>query len=217
VQADQWQHRWQSGRIGFHQNEVARPLTQFWPRLNLPPGSTVFVPLCGKSLDLLWLRDQHHDVVGLELSEIAVEGFFTENGVSARRHTRHHFNEYIATGLRLLQGDFFELTPQILEPVAAVYDRASLIAMPPELQGPYAEKLADLAPAGTQTLLVSLEYPRHEMAGPPFSVDSLSVTRLYSAHHKVRELDRADILASDPLRSRGITRLHEVCYLLTRL
>ena len=216
MESDHWQRRWQSGRIGFHQNEVARPLTQFWRHLSLPRGSTVFVPLCGKSLDLLWLRDQKHDVVGLELSEIAVEGFFTENGVLARRRAPHHFNEYIASGLRVLQGDIFKLTPQILEPVAAIYDRASLIAMPPDLQGPYVGKIAELTPAGTQTLLVSLEYPQHEMAGPPFSVDFLSVTRLYSAHHKIQELDRSDILASDALRSRGITRLHEVCYHLTR-
>lgn len=217
MEADRWHERWRSGRIGFHQKEVARPLRHLWPRLNLPPGSTVFVPLCGKSLDLLWLRNQGYNVVGLELSEIAVEGFFAENGISARRYARRHFNEYLANGLRLLQADLFELTPQILEPVAAVYDRASLIAMPPALQGRYARKLAELTAAGTQTLLTTLEYPQQEMAGPPFSVDSASVNGLYAAHHQVQEFDRADILASDPLRSRGISQLHEVGYRLTRL
>jgi thiopurine S-methyltransferase len=217
VEAAEWQQRWRSGRIGFHRNEVALSLSQFWPRLNLPLGSSVFVPLCGKSLDLLWLAARPHEVVGLELSEIGLESFFMENGVLARRQTCQGFNEYTAPGLRLLQGDFFELTPQILEPVAAIYDRASLIALPEEWRGRYVEKLAEITAPGTQTLLVTLEYPQREMAGPPFSVDSLSVNRLYSAHHKIQELDRADILASDPLRSRGITRLHEVHYHLTRL
>jgi thiopurine S-methyltransferase len=218
MQADLWQDRWRSGQIGFHQNEATRPLAQFWPRLKLPHGSSVFVPLCGKSLDLLWLRDQPHDVIGAELSEIGVESFLMENGVLARRHTCLGFNEYTAPGLRLLQGDFFELTRQMLEPVAANYDRASLIALPVELQARYVEKLIELTAPGTQTLLVTLEYPQSEMAGPPFSVDSLSVTRLYSVHHRIRELHREDILAKDPkLRARGVTQLYEVCYHLTRL
>src|ERR1700678_2469778 len=113
--ADQWHARWRSGRIGFHSSEVACPLIQHWPMLSLPRSSTVFVPLCGKSLDLLWLRDQQHNVVGLELSEIAVESFFAENGIGARRTVGKVFSEYRAPGLRLLSGDLLELTPQMLE------------------------------------------------------------------------------------------------------
>ena len=127
------------------------------------------------------------------------------------------FSEYRAPGLRLLNGDLFQLTPQMLESCTAVYDRAALIALPPELQSDYARKLAQLTAPSTQTLLITLEYPQHEMRGPPFSVDSPVVNRLFSAHHKIRVLEQADILASDPLRARGITRLHEICYHLTRL
>jgi thiopurine S-methyltransferase len=216
MQANDWHERWQNGRIGFHQGEVARSLTQFWPTLDLPRGSTVFVPLCGKSLDLLWLRDQGHVVVGVELSQIAVESFFMENGILARRETRQGFDEYLAPGLRVLCGSLFDLTPKTLEPCSAIYDRASLIAMPPELQERYVEKLTELSPVGTQTLLITVEYPQHEMSGPPFSVDFLSVGRLYSAHHEVRELSRMDILASDLKLGTRVSRLHEVSYHLTR-
>lgn len=217
MHADQWHERWRSGRTGFHSTEVARPLRQFWSTLKVPRGSGVFVPFCGKSLDLLWLRNQQHRVIGVELSEIAVESFLTGNGILACRDARLRFNEYIAPNLRILQGDFFQLAPEMLGPIGAIYDRASLIAMPPEMQAPYAQKLTELSPAGTETLLVTLEYPQREMSGPPFSVDSLSVNRLYSAHHRVQEVDRADILASDPLRERGVSRLHEVSYRLSRL
>ena len=216
MQADQWQERWRNGRIGFHSSTVARPLTRFWSTLNLPPGSTVFAPLCGKSLDLLWLRDQQNSVVGVELSEIAIEAFFIENGIAARRVEGALHSEYRAKGLRLLCGDLFNATPQILHGCTAVYDRAALVALPPKLQIEYALKIAALTSCGTQTLLITLEYPQHEMRGPPYSVDCDVVDRLYSAHHKIEILDRADILTSDPLRARGITQLQEVCYRLTR-
>jgi thiopurine S-methyltransferase len=216
MENEAWHARWRDSRIGFHQSQIAQPLTQFWPTLNLPADSTVFVPLCGKSLDLSWLRDVGHAVVGVELSQIALESFFLEHGIPARRDSRPGFDEYLAPGIRLLCGDFFALTSRLLEPYAAIYDRASLIAMPPELQGRYVEKLAELSPSGTQTLLVTIEYPQREMPGPPFSVDSLSVARLYSVDHKIRELSRADILASDLKLSTRLSRLHEVCYHLIR-
>jgi thiopurine S-methyltransferase len=217
MQTDQWHERWRSGRIGFHLSEVAPTLTQFWPTLRLPPGSTVFVPFCGKSLDLLWLHDRRHSVVGVELSEIAVESFFTENGIEARRVVSQGFIEYRAPGLRLFCGDLFNLSAEMLESCSAVYDRAALIAMPPELQNDYAAKLAQLTATGTQTLLVTVEYPQEEMRGPPFSADFGVVNGLYSMHHDIQVLDRADIWATDPLRGRGITRLYEVCYRLTRM
>jgi thiopurine S-methyltransferase len=217
MQADQWHDRWRSGRIGFHSSEIARPLKRHWQSLGLPHGSAVFVPFCGKSLDLLWLRDQKHDVVGVELSEIAVESFLNENGIEARRIVGEVFSEYHAPGLHLLAGDLFRLAPQVLTRCTAVYDRAALIALPAGLRRDYAIKLAQLTAPGTQTLLVTLEYPPHELQGPPFSVDSDEVNSLYSKHHDIQLLDRADIWASDPLRTRGVSSLHEVCYRLTRL
>ena len=216
MSADEWHDRWRNGRIGFHQQDVAHPLVKFWPTLNVADGSRVFVPLCGKSLDLLWLRNRGHDVIGVELSAIAVESFFMENGILARRKPRQGFDEYWAAHIRLLQGDLFGLIPQMLDPCAAVYDRAALIAMPAELRASYVDKLADLTAPGTSTLLITIEYPQNEMAGPPFSVDSLAVNRLYSAHHKVRELHRADILAADLKLGTRVSRLHEVCYHLIR-
>jgi thiopurine S-methyltransferase len=153
--------------------------------------------------------------IGFHSGEVA-RPFFSENGIRARRVIRDAFTEYRAPGLRLLCGDLFHLTPQLLEGCTAVYDRAALIALPLELQGDYALKVAQLTSRGTQTLLITLEYPQHEMRGPPYSVDSDAVDRLCSAHQDICELERVDIWASDPLRSRGITQLGQVCYHLTQ-
>jgi len=218
VQADVWHERWRSGRIGFHQNSVAPALQKYWPILDLPEACPVFVPLCGKSLDMLWLRHCAHRVIGVELSEVAIESFCMENPILARRADLKDFQVYEAKDLRLLCGDFFRLTPSDVGSCSAVYDRGALVSWPSEWRTRYVEHFADLTPAGCQTLLVTVEYPQAEIAGPPFSVDADSVHRLYSAHHEIRLLNREDILAEDArMRARGVTQLHEACYRLTRL
>ena len=215
---DFWHDRWRTAQIGFHRPSVDENLIRHWRDLSLPKGARVMVPLCGKSLDLLWLRDQGHTVTGIELSDIALQAFFAENGVAARRHALPRFDLYEADNLECYRGDLFELTPGRLGQVAAVYDRASLVSWAAEQRGRYAEHLRALTGPGTQTLLVTLEYPQAEMKGPPFSVDSEEVHRLYSPHHLIRELSRRDVLGSEPrMRARGVSSLTEVCYQITRL
>jgi thiopurine S-methyltransferase len=147
-----------------------------------------------------------------------VEAFCAENGVPARRSTVGQFDVYETDNLALLCGDFFALTPALLKTPAAVYDRAALISWTEEWRGRYVDHLTALTAPETQTLLITLEYPQAQMAGPPFAVNRDAVERLYSAHHAIQELSRQDILAEEArLRSRGVTQLSQVCYRLTRL
>jgi thiopurine S-methyltransferase len=213
-----WHKRWRLNQIGFHQPAADSRLQMYWPQFGLASGSRVFVPLCGKSLDLLWLREQHHSVVGVELSAVALEAFCLEQGIPARRRVLGDFEVYEAENLQLYRGDFYALSAQRLGSVAAVYDRAALIAWAPELRAAYVSHLTALTGRGTQTLLITMEYPQVQMAGPPFSVSADEVERSYGAHHRIERLSRRDILAQEPrLRARGLAELHEVCYRLTRL
>lgn len=217
MQPEFWRERWCRGLIGFHKSTVERYLDEQWTTLGLASDCRIFVPLCGKSLDLLWLRDRGHEVLGVELSAIALQAFCMENGVPARRRTLPDFDLYEAPGLALLCGDFFSLTTPLLSDIAAVYDRAALISWAPDLRAAYVEKMTAITRPGTQTLLITLEFPPAQMNGPPFSVDTAEVERLYLPDHTVRELDRRDVLASEPrLQARGLTQLTEVCYRLTR-
>lgn len=218
MQPDFWHERWRMGQIGFHQSAVDRHLAQYWPDLGLANDSRVFVPLCGKSLDLLWLSERGHSVVGVELSAVALESFCMQHGVPARRRILADFEVYEAGKLQLYCGNFFAFTPQLLGAAAAVYDRAALISWKPELRAAYVEHITSLTSPGTQTLLITMEYPQAQMNGPPFSVTADDVGRLYSRHHAIQALSKQDVLASEPrLRSRGVQQLHEVCYRLTRL
>jgi thiopurine S-methyltransferase len=203
MQPEFWQERWRVNEIGFHQSQAGEGLTRHWRSLKLAPGARIFVPLCGKSLDLLWLRDQGHPVVGVELSDLALQAFCMENGIGARRRVLPDFERYEAPGLELYRGDFFALTAERLGDVAAVYDRASLISWTPELRDRYARHLTDLTPAGAPTLLVTVEYDQAQKNGPPFSIDTAEVQRLYAADYAIAELSREDVLASEPRMGAG--------------
>jgi thiopurine S-methyltransferase len=217
LQPEFWQRRWQSGQIGFHQSAVDQHLQRHWPDLDVAGDSRVFVPLCGKSLDLAWLWERGHSVVGVELSAAALESFCMEQGILATWRTIESFDVYEAARLQLYCGDIFELSAEMIGDFSAVYDRAALIAWPPELRAAYVAHLSTLTQAGTQTLLITVEYAQEQMSGPPFSVRPGDVDNLYSANHAIQELSRHDILANEPrLRARGLSRLQEVCYRLTR-
>lgn len=214
---DFWRSRWDQGQIGFHQEAVNPYLERYWARAAAPSGSRVFVPLCGKSKDMVWLAERGHSVVGVEIVRLAVEAFFTEQQLEPRRRSTGVFEVWEAGPYTLFCGDFFDITPVDVGGAGAVYDRASLIALPPELRQRYARHLLSLIAPGKNVLLVTMDYDQQEMSGPPFSVAEAEVRALYAGDCDVELLDSADVLADNPrFQERGLTRLDEKTYLLRR-
>jgi thiopurine S-methyltransferase len=215
MQPDFWITRWERGETGFHQDEVNPWLRDYWPRLHAPVARRVFVPLCGKSLDMWWLRQQDFGVLGVELSRQAVEAFFAEAGITPAITHDESLERFESGDVALLCGDFFALRPQQVAGCAAIYDRASLIALPPSMRQDYAAHLSTLFPQGVRMLLVTLDYPQHEMEGPPFAVSDAEVRALYAGRADIELLASRDVLAkNERFRQRGITRLHENAYLI---
>lgn len=217
MEASFWHQRWSENQIGFHQDKVNELLTDHAGKWRIATGDTVFVPLCGKSLDMIWLQQQGYRVLGVELSEKAVEAFFSENGRHPCQSEDHDLTCWQSGDIRLLVGDFFALVPEQLQGVAAVYDRASLIALPPEMRKAYARQMADLLPSGVRLLLVTMEYPSGQMNGPPFSVSQTEVADLYGEDFSINQLEQVDRLKESPnLQQRGLTQLSETVYLLQK-
>ena len=212
-----WLQRWQEGRIGFHRNEVMPLLSEYWPTLDLAKGSRVLVPLAGKSLDMLWLAAQGHRVLGVELSQLAVEQFFSEHALTPTVTQLAHGTRYSVDGIELICGDVFALDDSVLADCSAVYDRAALIALPQDMRERYAAQVYGRLPAGSRGLLITLEYPQDEKAGPPFSVDEPEVARLYGPQWTVDCVTRRDILANEPaFRAEGVTALSTAVYRMQR-
>lgn len=211
-----WLERWERQEIGFHQDEVNPYLREYWEELCVGRDDAVFVPLCGKSLDMQWLHEQGHPVLGVELSPLAVHAFFEESGRVPHHVASEKFACCVADEICLLCGDFFDLSKGDLEHVKVVYDRASMVALPPEMREDYVRHLMSVLPPGTKILLVTFDYPQHEMQGPPFAVSVQEVEALYRDCAEIRLLAHCDVLDQNPrFKERGISRLEENIFLLT--
>ena len=213
-----WQERWARNQIGFHLPEVNPYLLRYWPSLNLAQGAKVLVPLCGKSLDLMWLASNSYHVLGVELSEQAVEAFFSEQNLTPRI-TRHGvFKVYQADLIEVWCGDFFALDAGVLADCTALYDRAALIALPPLMRAQYAEQLNSQLRPGCQGLLITLDYDQTQKAGPPFAVTDDEVKVLLGLQWRLEVLEAQDILdESWKFVQDGVTRLEERAYRLTKV
>lgn len=212
-----WRARWARNDIGFHQEDVNTFLIDWWSKI-APREGTVLVPLCGKSRDMLWLRAQGLRVIGVEVSELAVQAFFADNTLAPTRTARGGFGVWEVDGLALWCGDFFALRPEWLEGVTAYYDRAALIALPPALRGAYVEHLATLLPRGARGLLVTLEYDQIEMEGPPFSVPRVEVEQRFAPHFSLTHLQSRDKLVGESrYKQKGLTALTEKAYAVEKL
>jgi len=208
---DFWHERWQRDEIGFHRDSAHPALDEHWSEVARKNATPVLVPLCGKSLDMLWLARQGHTVVGVELDRGAVETFFAEAGFVPEIDDTGPLPSYSAGGVTVFAGDFFEFDPAAQ--FGLVYDRAALIALPPEMRPRYLVRLASLLAPGAQGLLITLEYPQACMQGPPFSVmpEELADSRDFD----FQCLARSDELAAHPrFAAKGLPWLNEAVYRL---
>jgi len=213
-----WQARWQDNKIGFHQEKVNSRLIKFWSQLSSPQNAKVFVPLCGKTRDMIWLKESGFSVIGIELSEIACRDFFIENKLTFSESSDGNFTTFAGENIQLLQGDFFELTPDHLTDIECVYDRASLIALPMDLREQYAKHMAKILPAHSKMLLISIAYDQNKMNGPPFSVSEEEIREHYTPAFDLKMISQSsgpDIVGN--LKDRGLDTLEEKVYLLERL
>jgi thiopurine S-methyltransferase len=214
---DFWHQLWQANLTGFHQDEINTHLLRYWPRLQLAAGSRILVPLCGKSLDMLWLLEQGHPVIGIEISQIAVESFFEENRLSPEVHEERYGRRYVVDQFELLCADFFSLEQADIGAVNAFYDRAALIALTPAQRPGYAAQLTKLLGHDGSGLLVTLEYNPSEMNGPPFSVPREEVYRLFDTAFTLEPLFHLDVLEENQkFREKGLSQLTEQAYHLAR-
>ena len=176
----------------------------------------MLVPLCGKSEDLRWLATRGHDVVGVDLSEIAARAFSAEQGVAFQETQEPPFTVFRGQQITLYAGDLFAFTPGIGGHFDLLYDRAALIALPPAMRPDYAQQLQSLTAPHGRGLLISLEYDTTKMDGPPFSVSESEVRTLF-VDFQVSNLQEYDCLDDEPrFKDRGVRWMKEVVYQLSR-
>ena len=187
MHVDFWHQKWQKNEIGFHLPEVNPLLVKYLHILKLTQGASVFLPLCGKTLDISWLMTQGYRVVGAELSVVAIEGLFKHLGLTPTIKPVGELVHYSAPNIGIYVGDIFKLTTEILGHVDAVYDRAALVALPADMRQDYSAHLTALTQAATQ-LLICFEYDQALQADPPFSVDAEEVRQHYQTAYQLNSI-----------------------------
>jgi thiopurine S-methyltransferase len=217
MERDFWLKRWRESRIGFHQDSPTPLLLKHWPAVGAAPRNRVLVPLAGKSLDMAWFASQGYRVLGAELSPLAVAQFFESQGVEPSVEGAADGIHHLAGPIELVQGDVFALDPDAIASCTAVFDRAAIIALPPEMRERYVREVYGKLPAGCRGLLITLEYPQQEKAGPPFSVDEDEVRSRFEGEWRVRLLERLNIMEQQPnFQAEGVTSLATTAYRLER-
>lgn len=193
MKADFWHEKWHSNEIGFDQAKVNPLLQQHFAVLGLTPHSKVFVPLCGKSIDMVWLLEQGMHVVGVELSEDAIKRFFAAIEVAPAIAQVDGFKCYQAEQLTIYVGDIFALKTKHVGDIAVTYDRASLVALPEEMRLNYCQYLRQIT-SGAPQLLITFDYDQSAQDGPPFSISASEVAHHYANHYAIK------LLASVPVK-----------------
>ncbi|WP_430459648.1 thiopurine S-methyltransferase [Thalassolituus sp. LLYu03] len=221
-----WHDKWEKMEIGFHLDEVNKALLKYWPELGIEPGQSVLIPLCGKTLDLIWLRSQGVAVIGVELSEIALDelaqGLERELGLTLSKASCGEQVLYRGDGVLLVAGDFFALTRAQIQQetghdVAAVYDRAAIVALPDAMRAEYARHVQAISAAAPQ-LLITLDYDQTVAGGPPFAVSSAEVAAHYQAGYAIDLLDERELIDQEPrFKAKGLASFVQRVYRLRPL
>ncbi|MFZ6771396.1 thiopurine S-methyltransferase [Undibacterium sp. SXout7W] len=192
MEADFWHGKWERGDIGFHIADVNPLLVKHIDTLQLSPHSRIFLPLCGKTLDIHWLLDAGYRVVGIDLSEVAIRALFSELGITPEVQDLGGLLQFKSTDINMFVGDFFRLSGDILQKVDAIYDRAAMVALPAAMRLDYAAHLRQVTHTADQ-LLITYEYDQTKVDGPPFSVVADEVLRHYSDSYQLTQLVRQDV------------------------
>ncbi|MBL4607481.1 MAG: thiopurine S-methyltransferase [Pseudomonadales bacterium] len=211
-----WNTCWETQEIGFHMPEVNPVLLEFWSQLAIPSGEKVLVPLCGKSLDLKWLMEQGQHVVGVELSKLAVEAFFSEQSISPQVESKNGLQLYTSDQLALWCGNIFSFPESELESIQAVYDRGALVALPFGMRKSYMEKLLNGLSGSESWLLVTFEYDESLMQGPPFSIPKSEVQQYFEGY-EVCLVDKKEMIHSVPKAKKlGLSSIVQCVYVIAQ-
>jgi thiopurine S-methyltransferase len=187
-----WHQKWERNEIAFHEREANPLLVTYFKDLSLPEGSRVFVPLCGKTLDVHWLVARGYRVAGAELSHIPVGQLFSELGVAPDITAIDRVSRYSSHNIDVFVGDIFSLSRSVLGQIDAIYDRAALVALPEPIRDKYAAHLIEITDRAPQ-LLITFDYDQRLLDGPPFSVSDEEVGRHYRESHDLRLLASEDV------------------------
>lgn len=214
-----WDNCWQRESQPFHLAEAHTFLVKYVQQY-FSADKRVFVPLSGKSIDLVFLSEQGYYPVGVEFNPKAVNRFIEENQLEFSSQTfsvddDHELVRYHNHTMEVWLADFFDITSEQIGKFRQVYDRAAFIALPEAMRSDYAKHLKSMLAKDATLLLVTMDYVPDEMSGPPFHI-TLDEIKQQFPEGRVEELCRCSLLDTHPRwKELELSRLDEVLYKIT--
>lgn len=187
MESDFWHDLWEANDTGWHLDTTNPFLQEFLSQLELKEDSRIFIPLCGKTIDIKWLLSKGHRIVGAELNENAIKELFVSLSLHPNIQNIGQLTLYSAKNIDIFVGDILELNKEILGKVDAIYDRGALVALPNEIRIKYTSLLKYIASAIPQ-LLISYEYDQNLIEGPPFSITKSEIKKHYGELYDIKLL-----------------------------
>lgn len=180
-----WQDRWDTGKTGWHKDTVNQNLSKHFEKLTKGQKDLKFLfPLCGKTLDMIWVYKQGHQVIGVEGILAPVEQFFSENDIKVNKEWDGSVGGWIFTSednrIKIVVCDLFKITPEVIGGVVdCVFDRGSYVAIEKEDRKKYIELMYSLYSPEARHLAVTHEYDWTKHDGPPRHVDRDELGKFY--------------------------------------
>lgn len=191
-----WQQHWSDGQTAFHLDDIHPDLQVFLPVLSLELGDTVFVPLCGRTLDIGYLLNVGYNVIAIEMVEYAVQQLFNQLSIVPEVSGWKQGKCYRADHLTVYVGNYFDLSSDECAEVSAIYDRAALAAMPYKLQQRYCQHLGDITVYAKQ-LVIASAFDQTKMQGPPFTITPQHIQQYYGQHYTIELLNEIETIKEE--------------------
>ncbi len=212
-----WIERWKNNDIPFHLEEVNPLLRKHLNHFNIQRGMRVLVPLCGKSVDMIFLQNLGLSVVGIEGVSLAIDQFFSHHNLDVQKQQHRGFDVHHTSAIDIVHADFFKLPKEYFEPFDLIYDRASIIAIDPTKRKDMINMLFRLLKPKGEMFLITVQHPDDFFSGPPFSITEHELIQLCQGLFKVECLENVDRTDSTSCKHLKMTSIQECVYKLSKI
>jgi len=177
-----WDAKWKANQSSWHIDGTNHFLVKYFNHITkIKNPARILVPLCGKAVDVKWMYDLGHSVVGIEGVEEPIIQFFTEQHLEYRKEMVGNCPCYSTEDgrIQIFHSDLFLIDAEVVGKFDGIWDRGSLVAIYQEDREKYAELMKKLLNESFAYVLITVAYDQSKFSGPPRSVPENEMNRLF--------------------------------------